>query len=217
MRYLVTIFVLATALNQVQAQDVFQSEFFNVDMILKYRSEIDLSEEQAKTIKSLYNSSMSEFNSLKWDLDYAFKELKEAISPAKVDLELAESKMQTVLELEEKLKMQRLAMFVELKNELTSEQQAKLKELRTEEDMKGYDLITPLNQDPRVVLKVEGEKAKPLYIIIKGGKEKRVSAVTDLEPDDIESIEVLKGEAAVKSYGKEGKNGVVVIKMKDKK
>lgn len=36
-----------------------------------------------------------------------------------------------------------------------------------------------------------------------------------MDSDDIESIEVLKGESANKKYGEKGKNGVVVIKKKN--
>ena len=37
-----------------------------------------------------------------------------------------------------------------------------------------------------------------------------------LHPDMIESISVLKGEAAIKTYGDKGKNGVIVITLKNK-
>ncbi|MEO0474146.1 MAG: T9SS type A sorting domain-containing protein, partial [Bacteroidota bacterium] len=37
----------------------------------------------------------------------------------------------------------------------------------------------------------------------------------DLEPDEIKSIDVLKGESATAIYGNDGLNGVVVITLKD--
>ena len=39
-------------------------------------------------------------------------------------------------------------------------------------------------------------------------------AMEDLSPDDIESVEVIKGDAAIEAYGKEGENGVIIIKKK---
>ena len=36
----------------------------------------------------------------------------------------------------------------------------------------------------------------------------------DLGPDDIESIDVIKGDAAIERYGKEGENGVIIIKKR---
>jgi TonB-dependent SusC/RagA subfamily outer membrane receptor len=38
-----------------------------------------------------------------------------------------------------------------------------------------------------------------------------------INPDDIESINVLKGESATAIYGKRGENGVILITMKKAK
>ena len=38
--------------------------------------------------------------------------------------------------------------------------------------------------------------------------------VEDLSPDDIESVDVIKGDAAIEQYGKEGENGVIIIKKR---
>ena len=35
-----------------------------------------------------------------------------------------------------------------------------------------------------------------------------------IHPNSIESVDVLKDEKATKAYGKKGKNGVVIIKLK---
>lgn len=39
-------------------------------------------------------------------------------------------------------------------------------------------------------------------------------AMEDLSPDDIESIDVIKGDAAIEQYGEEGENGVIIIKKR---
>lgn len=56
------------------------------------------------------------------------------------------------------------------------------------------------------------DKNPPLYLV--DGKE--VKNITDLKPEDIEMIEVLKDKPATDLYGEKGKNGVISIKMKDK-
>jgi hypothetical protein len=53
---------------------------------------------------------------------------------------------------------------------------------------------------------------KPLFIM--DGKE--VKKLKNTSPDEIESINVLKGKAARKKYGRKGKNGVVEIITKEK-
>ncbi len=54
----------------------------------------------------------------------------------------------------------------------------------------------------------------PLFII--DGKESSKVNMTDLNPDDIESINVLKDESAIRKYGDKGKNGVIEIITKKK-
>ncbi len=52
---------------------------------------------------------------------------------------------------------------------------------------------------------------KPLYII--DGEELQGS-MDDLNPDDIKSIDVLKGESGTQHFGEKGKNGVIIIQTK---
>lgn len=72
------------------------------------------------------------------------------------------------------------------------------------------------DKDESKSLKIDAED-KPLFVI----DGKRLPNFTSLdslddvvEPNDIESISVLKGEKAVEKYGEAGKNGVVEIKTK---
>ncbi|MEP3211295.1 MAG: peptidoglycan DD-metalloendopeptidase family protein [Maribacter sp.] len=57
----------------------------------------------------------------------------------------------------------------------------------------------------------DGDK-EPLYLI--DGKESTAKKVKRLDPDDIESIDVSKGEKAIEQYGKKAKDGVVEIHTK---
>ena len=52
----------------------------------------------------------------------------------------------------------------------------------------------------------------PLFVI--NGKIKENASAGSLNPDDIESMIVLKGEKAIEKYGKDGANGAVEITMK---
>jgi TonB family protein len=54
--------------------------------------------------------------------------------------------------------------------------------------------------------------AEPLYIV--DGEEFQGS-VDDLNPDDIKSIDVLKGESGRQHFGEKGKNGVILIQTKN--
>nr|WP_298999690.1 peptidoglycan DD-metalloendopeptidase family protein [uncultured Allomuricauda sp.] len=80
------------------------------------------------------------------------------------------------------------------------------------DDSSDIKVIT--EDDGFFFIDTDGDKA-PLYIIDE--KESTQNAVRNLSPNEIESINVLKGEAARKKYGKAAKNGVVEITTKDKK
>ena len=45
-------------------------------------------------------------------------------------------------------------------------------------------------------------------------KETKEDKLNDMSPDKIKSINVLKGESAIKKYGDKGKNGVIEITTK---
>ncbi|HEU4788636.1 MAG TPA: hypothetical protein VFS71_03030, partial [Flavobacterium sp.] len=60
----------------------------------------------------------------------------------------------------------------------------------------------------------EKTKIKPLYIV--EGKETTEEMIKDLNPDDVDSITVLKDKKAIEKYGEKGKAGVIEIYLKKK-
>ena len=74
------------------------------------------------------------------------------------------------------------------------------------------DTVTP-GEDVRLETDAADPKLKPLLVvdgvIMEAGVE-----VTDLDDLDIESVEVIKGEAAARMYGDRAKNGVIKVKTK---
>ncbi len=52
----------------------------------------------------------------------------------------------------------------------------------------------------------------PIFII--DGKEVSKKDITELKPQKIESVTVLKDKDATEMYGDKGKNGVIIIKTK---
>lgn len=205
------------------AQDTFQSELFAAETVLKHRADLDLSDDQVRIIKKIYNDNISGFNSTKWDLDALQVGLNKLIAKSQVDEKAALAKMEEISTLEQKLKSQRLKMLVKIKNELTDTQQSTLKELRKDGDLSVFKLTTPISEDPRIVIRGSASKdgKSPMYIIIdKNGETKYLdgkaeSKMKNIDPNNIETVNVIKGKAAISKYGKEGKNGVIVIKLKE--
>lgn len=76
----------------------------------------------------------------------------------------------------------------------------------TKQENGGKPVVTTIN------IRKDSTKlmGNPLFIV--DGKE--IKTIENIKPDDIESINVLKGESATKIYGEKGKNGVVIITLK---
>jgi TonB-dependent SusC/RagA subfamily outer membrane receptor len=67
----------------------------------------------------------------------------------------------------------------------------------------------------RVISSAVGANGPPLYIVDGGSvRVQRGGAITWLDIDEIESIEVLKDPAETAVYGPRGANGVIVIKTR---
>ena len=75
----------------------------------------------------------------------------------------------------------------------------------------GVIIITSKNDPSKYTVKLSDEV---LYKI--NGKEAKKVEVDKLNPNDIESVNVYKGNTAIEKYGNKAKNGVVEITTKKK-
>ena len=84
---------------------------------------------------------------------------------------------------------------------------------------KDYEAKKGAQKTPKEATKIviRGEnKEQPLFIVdgVPLDRSKGKNATKDIDPNDIESISVLKGKSAIETYGEEGKTGVVIITTK---
>ena len=222
MKKYITTIALALFAFTMTAQDLFKDVLYPTETVLKFREEVGLSEAQVIKIKKIYTDNNTTFTTLKWDLDAAQVALRKKLEVLKIDEASSLELLKKINTIEDELKYVRLKMLIKIKNELSEEQQTKLKKLIFEsgsKDSKGWNVTTSINADPRIVLKGESSfsEAAPLYVLIKDGGEFRTMSekMKDIDPNKIESVTVLKGKAATAQYGKDGKNGVIVIKLKE--
>ncbi|WP_421827762.1 TonB family protein [Larkinella sp.] len=88
------------------------------------------------------------------------------------------------------------------------------------EDKRSGQVIDSKPDTPNVILRgsaLSDPDKKPLFVV--DGKRRTASSLkpeplADVNPNDIHSINVLKGESATTLYGDEGKNGVIQVKTK---
>ncbi len=213
-------FLIFISSSSVYAQNSFEEELFSAKTALKYRIEIGLSEQQIANIQEIYSAHITEFEIMRFDLDAELQALDKIMAKDRVDEKEATDKLQTVLRLEENLKRVRLLMLVRIKNTLNSSQQERLKELRTENDIDGFLMTAPINNNQKFTLQlrgIQGSGPQPLYVLktSSGDKEVSRSFISSLDTSDIESIKIIKDEAAIRMFGNKGKNGVVYLEIKE--
>jgi TonB-dependent SusC/RagA subfamily outer membrane receptor len=82
---------------------------------------------------------------------------------------------------------------------------------------KGALPTAVLNGAPARVVEVSGSAKKPFTgLLIVDGKQVESSALNSIKPESIESVEVMKGDAAKAIYGEAGANGVIKVTTKKK-
>lgn len=221
------------------AQDLFQKNLYSADRVMELRKELELTDAQAIKIKKIHSENAGKFSTMKWDLDDATAKLKELLDESKIDEATVQKQMDQVLALENSLKKQQLSTMVSIKNELSPEQQEIMQTPRVQtvngvsitgygaksvgaaKIIKGSPSIAVgkagFSSSPKVAVRVAGtsEYGNPLYLIQNKDGTKQVSSLDHIDPNDIESINVLKDKSAVEKYGEKGKNGVIIIKLKE--
>lgn len=223
------------------AQDLFQKNLYSADRVMERRKELKLTDNQATKIKKIHSENAGKFSTMKWDLDDATLKLKELLDGAKVDEVAVQKQMDKVLALENSLKKQQLSTMVSIKNELSPEQQEILhgqrvqtvngitisgygeKSLSPTATVTGYPTTrvgkASSSSTPRILVQSVGSNQEnaPLYILDTADGMKEITDFNTVNPNDIESINVLKDKSAVVKYGEKGKNGVIIVKLKGSK
>ena len=220
-----------------QAQDMFSEYLYSADRVMKSRETISLTDAQAEKIKKIHSANAADFTTLKWDLDAATAKLKTLLAAPKPNQEAVQKQMDLVLSLENSLKKKQLSTLVAIKNELTESQQATLKSTKsyTAGDISPslitsgtkIAVVSPTvpgsnnGSNPKVSVQIAGtaSSGSPVFFLKSregkdGLKKINEASMKDINPDDIESIEVLKDKSATDKLGEDGANGVIIITLK---
>lgn len=211
--------------------DMFQTNLYSADRIMEMRDKLNLTDSQASKIKKIHSDNAGQFSTLKWDLDEENAKLKKLLAEEKIDQTAVSKQLDVVLNLENQLKKKQLGTLVAIKNELTSEQIKMLSQ--TTYVIRGTGSTAPLKivdglpiagsvagtgyGSPKVAVSVAGTSSddQPLYFIETKSGMKKVSGYSDLDNAQIESVSVFKGDQALEKFGKEAKNGAIVIRLKN--
>jgi Spy/CpxP family protein refolding chaperone len=110
----------------------FLAELFRPEVVIRNQGEIALSAEQRKAITSAIRETQDRVLPLQWELEAKSEEVAKAFATPRIDPERGMALAAPVIALEERIKTEHLRLLIRIKNELTPEQQEKLRALQPE-------------------------------------------------------------------------------------
>ena len=111
----------------------FLRELFVPALVMQHQKEIQLTDQQREAITREMNAAQQKTLDLRWKLEEKSEALDKLLAEPRVDEKAALAGAGEVLDVERQLKQAHLELLIRIKNQLTPEQQAKLRELRPRE------------------------------------------------------------------------------------
>jgi Spy/CpxP family protein refolding chaperone len=115
---------------QQPGDDRFGRYFFSPELVMQNEELINVSDDQRADLKKKIRDAQNNFNGLQWQLQDQIEKLISVIKQPHPDEHEVMMRLQRVLDAEGEIKRTQLRLLVRIKNALTSEQQAKLEEVR---------------------------------------------------------------------------------------
>lgn len=109
---------------------LFLEHLYRPEMIMRNQGALALSAEQRAGIAAAIKATQDRLSPLQWDLDARSEALAKLVESDKVDVDKVLAAASETIEVEGKIKREHLRLMVEIKNQLTPEQIAKLRALR---------------------------------------------------------------------------------------
>lgn len=174
------------------AEDPFARYLYPPELVLDHQRAIGLSDQARLSIQHAMLDAQKKVLGLQMMMGRETENLRNLLSVERIDEPAVLKQIDAMLGVEREIKRSQLSLMIQIKNTLTQEQQAALDRVR---EFRGEGAGIP--GGPLVVL-----DGRPM----RAGYDPR-----SLSRDDIESIEIVKGAAAERLYGAEGRHGVIVI------
>lgn len=108
-----------------------ESRLFPPELVMEHQGELVITDEQKRAILSEAEKGQSAMLRLQWELQGEKEKLVKILDADRVDEAKVQEAAARLMDRETKVKASHLGMLVRIKNVLTTDQQAKLRELRT--------------------------------------------------------------------------------------
>lgn len=115
------------------SDDPIGQNLFPPDLVMRNRQAIALTTEQSEFIKNEVQKAQANFTDLQWQMMAEQETLASLLKQDHVDETQALAELDKVLNLERTIKHAQVSLVLRIKNRLTPEQQAKLRELKQQE------------------------------------------------------------------------------------
>jgi Spy/CpxP family protein refolding chaperone len=130
--YIVCILLLSFSTVRAQQQsqpDPFAGNLFPPELIMQHQQTLGLGEEQKNFLKAELLKAQPRLTELQWELQSEVEKLAVLMKQNQVDEAQALTQLDKVLNLEREIKRTHIGLLIRLKNKLTPEQQARLREI----------------------------------------------------------------------------------------
>jgi Spy/CpxP family protein refolding chaperone len=110
--------------------DPLGESLFPPELVMQHQQAIGLSEEQKNLIKAEVQKAQARFTELQWQLQSESETMVALVKGPRIDEQQALTQLDKILNLEREIKRTHFTLVVRIKNSLTPEQQARLREIK---------------------------------------------------------------------------------------
>lgn len=111
---------------------LFLEHLYRPELIMRYQGQLALTADQRTAIASAIKDAQGRLGPLQWDLDAKSEGVAKLVDADKVDVDAVLAAAAQAIDLEGQIKKEHLRLLLTIKNQLTPEQQTKLRSLRPE-------------------------------------------------------------------------------------
>ena len=126
-----------TVLAQPHDRDPLSRALFAPELVMRHQHQLQLTPDQSDQIKAALQAARSEFTGLEWDLQESMQTMLRLLHEPRVDEDAAITHLDMILDLERAIKRNQLSLVIRMKNLLTPEQQAKLRQMKQQQEARA--------------------------------------------------------------------------------
>jgi Spy/CpxP family protein refolding chaperone len=110
--------------------DPFATYMFPPELVMQYQDAIALKDEQRSTIQSAIQEAQARMLQMQWAVAQESEKLNKTLDTTTVDEKAVQAQIDRIIGVEREIKRAQMTLLIKVKNALSAEQQAKLRQLR---------------------------------------------------------------------------------------